>query len=560
METTKTFEDHGIQVSGTGEQDTTCPKCSHTRKKKNDPCLSVNIDRGTWFCHHCSWSGGLGDTKTPQWVAPIKKIYKKPECEYSIDNELPRWAYEYLVEERKIPLTIIQRNHIQADDKAISFPFFKDGEVVNYKKRGAGKRFWQSEGAEPTFYGFDDLDNELSVITEGEIDKLSCEVAGFKNSVSVPAGAPSPDAKSYSSKFDFLGNCKDRLDKVKHFILAVDNDAPGKKLESELARRLGYERCSRVEWPEGCKDANDVLVKMGAEALAETLEHTIPYPVEGLVEVRELDLKNLYENGLQAGIELGWPYVNRLYRLSAESGELHIVTGIPGHGKSEWLDAVIVNLAENEGWSFGVFSPENLPLEQHAAKLIEKHLGLPFQEGFHQRMTLEQLEPAQAWLAEYFSFIMPDEDHLTVRGILDLAKVLVYRKGIRGLVLDPWNEIDHSRPDGMTETEFISQSLTRIRRFARSHHCHVWVVAHPTKLFKEKGKGEYPVPTPYDISGSAHWRNKADNCITVWRDLNPDNQSFETHIHVQKIRRKHLGQLGMAKLKYEYSTGRYKDL
>jgi len=556
----KTFEDHGIQVSGTGEQDTTCPECSHTRKKKNDPCLSVNTTKKTWFCHHCGWSGGLGDTKIPQWVASIKKIYKKPECEYSIDNELPRWAYEYLVEERKIPLTIIQRNHIQADDKAISFPFFKDGEVVNYKKRGTGKRFWQSEGAEPTFYGFDDLDNELSVITEGEIDKLSCEVAGFKNSVSVPAGAPNPDAKSYSSKFDFLGNGKDRLDKVKHFILAVDNDAPGKKLESELARRLGYERCSRVEWPEGCKDANDVLVKMGAEALAETLENTIPYPVEGLVEVRELDLKNLYENGLQAGIELGWPSVDRLYRLSAESGELHIVTGIPGHGKSEWLDAVIVNLAENEGWSFGVFSPENLPLEQHAAKLIEKHLDLPFQEGFHQRMTLEQLEPAQAWLAEYFSFIMPDEDHLTVRGILDLAKVLVYRKGIRGLVLDPWNEIDHSRPDGMTETEFISQSLTRIRRFARSHHCHVWVVAHPTKLFKEKGKGEYPVPTPYDISGSAHWRNKADNCITVWRDLNPDNQSFETHIHVQKIRRKHLGQLGMAKLKYEYSTGRYKDL
>jgi len=112
----------------------------------------------------------------------------------------------------------------------------------------------------------------------------------------------------------------------------------------------------------------------------------------------------------------------------------------------------------------------------------------------------------------------------------------------------------------MTETEYISQNLTKIRRFSRNHHCHVWVVSHPTKLFREGPENKYPVPTPYDISGSAHWRNKADNCITVWRDLNPENQSLETQIHIQKIRKKHLGQLGLAKLQYEYSTGRYRDL
>jgi len=172
-------------------------------------------------------------------------------------------------------------------------------------------------------------------------------------------------------------------------------------------------------------------------------------------------------------------------------------------------------------------------------------------------MTLEQLEPAQAWLDEHFSFIMPDGNHLTVDSVLELARVLVYRRGIRGLIIDPWNEIDHSRPAAMSETEYISQSLTKIRRFARNHHCHVWVVAHPTKMFREKTNGSYPVPTAYDISGSAHWRNNADAILCIWRDLNPENQSYETHIHVQKIRKKHLGQLGMATLRYEYSTGRY---
>jgi len=282
--------------------------------------------------------------------------------------------------------------------------------------------------------------------------------------------------------------------------------------------------------------------------------------VEGIYEICDLDLKNLYENGLQSGIGLGWPSVDRLYRLSQESGELHIVTGIPSHGKSEWLDAALINLAKNEGWNFAIFSPENFPLEQHVAKLMEKYMELPFREGFNKRITLEQLETAQAWLDDHFSFIMPKDDSLTVDSILELARVLVYRKGIQGLVLDPWNEIDHSRPLGLNETEYISLSLTKIRRFARIHQCHVWVVAHPTKLQKEMQGGGYPVPSPYDISGSAHWRNKADNCIAIWRDLNPEKQSFETEIHIQKIRKKHLGQLGMATLRYEYSTGLYKEI
>lgn len=553
----KNFADYGIQVSGTGEQDTLCPECSHARKKSSDRCLSVNTDAGTWLCHHCGWSGGLGNGNG-DYRPPAGKVFKKPD--FTFKPELPEDAYLFLVDKRKIKPTTLERNRVCFQDGAILFPFYKNGECVNIKHRTLDKKFWQTKEGEKILYGFDDITDAQTIITEGELDKLAVEVAGYKNAVSVPDGAPPADAKSYASKFDFLENCKERLDKVKHFILAVDNDPPGKKLESELARRLGPVRCSRVEWPEGCKDANDVLIEHGPEKLAEILSNPIPYPVAGLVEVRELDLKNLYENGLHSGIQLGWPSVDRLYRLSAESGELHIVTGIPGHGKSEWLDAAIINLAENEGWNFGIFSPENYPLEQHAAKLIEKHLALPFGDGFTKRMSLEQLEYAQGWLHEHFSFIMPDEDHLTIDSILKLARVLVYRRGIRGLVIDPWNEVDHSRPDSMSETEYISSCLTKIRRFARNHHCHVWVVAHPVKIFRERESKTIPVPTPYQISGSAHWYNKADNCITIWRDRDPKNESFETQIHVQKIRRKHLGQVGVTKLHYEFSTGRYRDL
>lgn len=104
-------------------------------------------------------------------------------------------------------------------------------------------------------------------------------------------------------------------------------------------------------------------------------------------------------------------------------------------------------------------------------------------------------------------------------------------------------------------TEYISQSLTKVRRFARTYGVHVWLVAHPTKLVKDT-KGCYPVPTPYDVSGSAHWRNKADNCLCVWRDV-AQSECRVVDIHVQKIRFQEIGKPGKATLAYDYATGRY---
>ena len=190
-------------------------------------------------------------------------------------------------------------------------------------------------------------------------------------------------------------------------------------------------------------------------------------------------------------------------------------------------------------------------------KLLEKHLRKPFRLGPTERMTPDDIFPGLEWLGEHFSFILPDEDDLTVNGVLRLARSLVYRKGIKGLVIDPWNELDHSRTSNQSETEYISDSLTKIRRFARKYGVHVWLVAHPTKLQKQTN-GKYPVPTPYDVSGSAHWRNKADNCLAVWRDLS-ELDSKEVQVHVQKIRFKEVGQIGMVELVYDYLTGRYFD-
>jgi twinkle protein len=553
----KTWSDFQLDFpdSFSGEQLSTCPQCSPKRKKSKIKCLSAN----------CGWSGtlkeGVNRKSDPfQWT---KEKYRIPG--YKPPSTLPAEIIEWF-KDRGIPEYILTRNHIdyksvympQDQDfvQAITFPFYRNKEVVNVKSRSLSKNFRLEANAERIFYGMDDITGDTAIIVEGEIDKLSFEVIQRKDCISVPDGAPAISAKDYTSKFSFLEGCEEWLSKIKTFILAVDGDEPGRKLEEELARRLGKHRCKRVQWPEGCKDANDVLVQKGANTLLSVINEARDFPIDGIFHISDIgkQIDALYNGEAPRGMPTGWDTVNVCYTVRA--GEMTILTGVPGHGKSEWLDALMINMAFELGWTFAIFSPENQPLERHFAKLAEKFIGKPFHYGVHERIGRLELEEAKQHLNNWFTFILPPDDKLTVEGILDLAKHVVLKQGIRGMVIDPWNEIDHTRPGTMTETEYISHCLTKIRRFAREYDLHIWVVAHPTKL-KRRDDGTYPVPTAYEISGSANWRNKADNCVTVFRHLDDDTKPVE--IHVQKIRFKENGRIGMVSLKYDKITGRYSE-
>lgn len=564
----KTFEELGISVpvGHSGEFATTCPQCSSIRKNKTARCLSVNVDKGVWKCNHCDWRGSLlaGIYEHSNHNAQRPKIFCKPEYSYA---PTPSDKMLDLFTTRCIPADVVLRNKISEQKTwmpqieefamAIRIPFLRNGEVVNIKSRDYNKNFRLETGAERIMYGMDDcIGYETLIFVEGELDKLSCEVAGFLNCVSVPDGAPPPTSQGYTSKFSYLESAEEFLNSFKKFVLAVDNDPAGQKLEEELVRRLGAENCLRVEFPNGCKDANEVLMKHGAATLKQCIDNACPYPVAGIFDVTDFSnqIDHMYENGLPSGALPGWHTLNAL--ITFQPGQWTIVTGIPGHGKSEFLDAIMVNLANNYDWKFAIFSPENQPIELHFQKLAEKYIGKPFFN--HNRMSMHDMQTAKDWVGDHFTFILPESDGLSIDNILNLAKITVRRKGITGLIIDPWNELDHSRPPTLSETEHISSVLTKIRRFARENKVHVWLVAHPAKLRKEKnekGNMAYPVPTPYDISGSAHWRNKADNCITVYRDV--INNDGLVEIHVQKVRFKHCGKTGAIKLRYDRKTGRY---
>jgi twinkle protein len=486
---------HGIRprTYGVGNQKLLCPRCSHVRRKRNEPCLSVTIedDRAVWFCHHCEWSGGVNEQQEDHWPhrrrpLAVGKLTAKPGD--------PSPAVLQWFAKRGISAATVMRNRIGAVRNyipvlgakvdCIAFPYFRNGELANIKFRALSeKAFTQIKDAEKILFGLDDIaDADTAIIVEGELDKLALEEAGFRNVVSVPDGAPrqmkAGDPDPADAKFLSLANCAEQLDRLARIILAVDDDGPGRALEQELARRLGKERCWRVCWPDSgdvrCKDANDVLLMHGADVLRECIDHAGSYPIIGLHSVIDFTDETiaLYRVGRQPGLSTGWKSLDEF--MTIRPGELSVVTGVPGSGKSEFIDALAINLARNHAWCFAVCSFENPPAE-HIAKLAEKYTGLPFWDGPTRRMSEMELQQAMEWIANHFHLIRFDDEAPTIEAILEKARVAVLRHGIGGVVIDPYNEIEHRRPPNMTETEYVSQLLGNVRRFAQHHGVHVWV-------------------------------------------------------------------------------------
>jgi twinkle protein len=253
------------------------------------------------------------------------------------------------------------------------------------------------------------------------------------------------------------------------------------------------------------------------------------------------------------GETTGYPSLDELYTVSA--GMLTIVTGHPSSGKSELVDQIMVNLAKSNGWQFAVSSFENEP-RIHIAKLISKYMGKPFFMGPTERMEPEELEIGKEFIRKHFSFIYQADGMMaSMDSILERLKAAVMRYGIRGVVIDPYNYIQ--KPSDVTETDWISVMLTRVRLFAQAHGLHVWFVAHPAKMMRS-ADGKVPAPKGYDISGSAAWFAKADHGLTVHR---PDPaKSVASEVHSWKSRFSWLGKQGQCTLYFNTTTSTYSEL
>ena len=503
-----------------------------------------------------------GTSKHKSYVKPPERLIK-----------LEKKTLEYFENTRKITNNTLLRFKVsdsvewmpkaKKEIPTICFNYYLNGELVNTKFRGKNKDFKMVKDAKLIFYNLDAIKDESEVyICEGEVDAMSLYEANIYNVVSVPNGAGVGNLS-----LEYLDNCWEYFADKKKIILVTDGDEPGYRLREELARRLGKERCFKVQYPideviwdekkeqnRACKDANEVLVHIGKEKLKEVLLRHYEYPIEGVLTVGDdlIDEINYYwENGYPSGIRIGIDGFDDYLRF--QGGQFTMVTGIPGSGKSELIDAIMASSVINHGWKWGVCSFENQPAAIHATKIIQKLAGksFAFRNNPEHRMSQEQYERNLLKSNDFFYFININEADVTLEGILEKFFELVQRKGVHGLLLDPWNYIESTKPMGVSETDWVSTCLTKIRAFCVKTSTHLFLVAHPTKLKKENGK--YEVPTMYSISGSAHFFNKTDNGISVYRD-------FETNIvtvYIQKVRFEWNGKIGFCEFRFEPDTRQY---
>lgn len=559
VSTFATWQEAGIDTRGRtyGNVKTRCPKCdAEKRRGGSDTPLSANISEGVWLCHRCGYSGKITDR---HWASDIRsepKQYAKPNV--TPTKTILGAARDWLAKRGIDPdLAAEYGVYSSPDGKSLAFPYVKHGEVVHVKYRSVvEKRFWSTKDTELTLYGYDDcVGAETVVVCEGEMDRLAFVQAAIDIAVSVPNGAPAPGSK-VGAKLDFLDGCEEIFQSARKVIIATDADEPGRVLANELVRRIGPEKCYRVRFPEGCKDANDVLMRDGVRAVAALVDDARPEPISGIVTGDDLTEKlfELYDNPGDRGLDFGYPRFDEIYRV--KEGMMTIVTGHSSHGKSTVFDQLLVRLVDRHGWHVAIFSPEQQPLEKHQAQILEQYSGKPFRDGpMERRMSRDELARAHDWANRHFTYILPETP--TIEEILDKAKVLIFRRGIKGLVIDPWNEIEHEFMVREMETQYINRALQQLRNFARVYNIHLWVIAHPTKMDNTE-RGEEQIPKLQNISGSIHFRNKADFGLTVFRDL--ATQQDEVDVIVTKSRWMDYAQPGRVRFAFNKVNKQLREL
>lgn len=463
-------------------------------------------------------------------------------------------------------------NGVERDGgEVLEIEFRRAGKVVRRKFKRLGpvsdgeRRYWQEpKGGAKVAWNEDALRDESLhgqplIITEGELDAATAIQCGFLRTISVPDGAPPPGERSASdleasAKYDWLRDLKPYLSRelAPEIILATDGDENGAALLQDLSVQLGRFRCKFLTYPkardpeargrERLKDLNEVLEDYGQKGVIETLNRAQWIKVDNVHRMSELPplpAQVIYEPTR---------FYNFKNNFKVRLGDFSVITGTPGFGKTSFANDLFCGVANDNGLVIAWASFEQEPQRDH-----RRNLRSWTTEKLERDLTEIERANADAWIDRHHVFIVPSEDHdADLEWLLDKMEVAVVRFGAAIIIIDPWNELEHSRQPGETETEYTGRAIRSLKRFAKAFRVHICVIAYSTKSVKD-ADGKYKMPTLYDIAGSANWYNKCDLGVIVHRESEDD-----TLIKVQKSRyHETIGRPGEVIMHYSAQTRRF---
>ena len=541
------FNQHNLDV---GKTQGICPLCSHDRKPKNQKakCASYDWERGLGTCHHCDSSFQL---HTYQRKGSSEKTYIRPNALNVVDpkeitSKVSKWFESRGISQKTLDDLMVTEGlefmpQTGKSENTIQFNYIIGDELINVKYRDGRKNFKLYKGAEKIFYNINSIVGyDSCVITEGEMDVLALHEAGIKNAISVPNGAT-----LNSNNLDYLDNCIDYFEDKERVILAVDDDEPGQALQQELIRRLGAEVCFLTTF-EDCKDANEYLIKYGKDKLVSRIEGARPVPLENVTTLKDIEdeITDFVKNGFKPGYQIGIPNFDSIF--STYTGQFITVTGIPSSGKSDFVDQMVVGYNQRYEWKTAFASPENAPTYLHAHKLMRK---------VWQDMPSRNDIGTDKWnqVAEHVNdnFFFIDMERYTLESVLRKGAELVKRKGIKCLVIDPFNKIRDVDCKTEDVNRYTMEYLTKIETFAKKYDVLVFIVAHPTKMYRDKD-GNIEEPTMYNIKGGGEWYDASYHGILVHRNY----EEKTVKAKILKVKFQNLGENGAeAHFKWEPRSG-----
>jgi len=526
-----------------------CPLCSSDRKEKNKKanCASYDWLRGLGTCHNCNTSFQL---HTYQRKGKAEKVYVKPEAIKLVEPSMKvedwfktRGISKQTLDDLKVTEGTEWMPQTSKNENTIHFNYFMGDQLINIKYRDGRKNFKLYKGAEKVFYNINSVVGyDYCVIVEGEMDVLALHEAGVKNVISVPNGAT-----LNTNNLDYLDNCIDYLEDKEKIILAVDSDSAGEALQKELIRRLGAETCYLATFDD-CKDANEYLTKYGKDKLAERISKSSPVPLENVVTFKDIedDITDFVRNGFKKGFQVGLDNFDNIF--STYTSQFITVTGIPSSGKSDFVDQMVVGYNENYGWKTAFASPENAPTYLHAHKLMRKTWRkMPTKSDIG---TDKWNEIAEHCDSNYFHI---DMERYTLESILKKGAELVKRKGIKCLVIDPFNKVRDTENNTEDVNRYTMEYLSKIEIFAKKYDVLVFIVAHPTKMYRDKD-GKLEEPTMYSIKGGGEWYDASYHGILIHRDY----EAKTVKAKVLKVKFQNLGENGAeANFNWDPQSGRF---